>query len=79
MQVRLAQHKDIDAISSVLAASWKTAYRNIVDDNYLDSLPENHWVDFLANGLDCKSIFAMVLEDRKHIIGGAILAQGENA
>jgi GNAT superfamily N-acetyltransferase/REP element-mobilizing transposase RayT len=40
---------DFDAISRIYALSWKTAYKNIVPQQYLDELPENRWSDVLRN------------------------------
>ena len=57
VNVRMAQTKDIERISCVLAASWKTAYRGIVHDDYLDALQDNHWAKFLTTGLNNASIF----------------------
>lgn len=74
MQVRIAQDKDINQISSVLATSWKTAYRGLVNDDYLDSLQSDHWLYFLASGLHDGTLFAMVVEDNQKIFGAAILS-----
>lgn len=77
MQVKIAGHEDIAAMSSVLAASWKSAYRGIVNDDYLDLLPDNHWVESLTAGLNNGNIFAMTLEYSQRMIGAAIIGQGE--
>ncbi|MDL2289405.1 GNAT family N-acetyltransferase [Clostridia bacterium OttesenSCG-928-F22] len=74
LQVRAAVYKDIDAISEVLATSWKSAYRGIVNDDYLDRLKNSHWIDFLSAGLNDGNIFVRVLEDDQHIAGVAILS-----
>jgi ribosomal protein S18 acetylase RimI-like enzyme len=76
--VRLARIEDIEEISSVLAMSWKTAYRGIVGDDYLDSLRYDHWVEFLSNGLISNTVFPMVLLDGNKIIGASILGKSEN-
>ncbi|MCL2008940.1 MAG: GNAT family N-acetyltransferase [Synergistaceae bacterium] len=77
ISVRLAHTEDIEKISYVLAASWKTAYRGIVDDDYLDSLSNDHWVDFLATALNGDSVFAMVLQEKQEIVGASILGKSE--
>ena len=56
IQVRIASLEDVNEISCVLAASWKSAYRGIVHDEYLDSLNHNHWVKFLIDGIKNKNI-----------------------
>lgn len=77
LRIKIADMKDISKISSVLAASWKTAYRGIVDDDYLDSLKSDHWVDFLVSGLKDKRIFSMIMENNQETIGAAILSKTE--
>ncbi len=54
VHIRTAGFEDIAAISSILAASWKTAYRGIVNDDYLDLLTDEHWIDFLNTGMNNK-------------------------
>ena len=76
--VRLAQIEDISRISLVLATSWKAAYRGgIVNDDYLDSLKDDHWIDFLSSGLISGLILSMVLQEGQDIIGAAILRKTE--
>jgi ribosomal protein S18 acetylase RimI-like enzyme len=74
--IRTSGIEDIDNISKVLAASWKTAYRGIVNDDYLDSLTDNHWIELLNTGMNNDGVFAMVIEDQD-IIGAAILGKTE--
>ena len=75
--VRIAQKEDIEKISYVLASSWKTAYREIVHDDYLNALKNNHWVEFLTTGLSKDSLFSMVIENDQEIVGAAILSKTE--
>lgn len=75
--IRTTEPKDADTISCVLAASWKTAYRGIIDDNYLDMLKTDHWTAFLTAGLNDGSIFSMIIESNKAAIGAAVLSNGE--
>ena len=77
VNVRTAKTEDIDKISIVLAASWKTAYRGIVADDYLDSIREDRWVDFLTAGLSNGAIFSMVLQENQEIAGASILGKSE--
>ena len=77
IEVRMAQVKDIPQISNVLAESWKTAYRGIVDDEYLDTIETGHWVEFLINGLSDGTVFSMVLLDNQNFAGACILRKSE--
>jgi GNAT superfamily N-acetyltransferase len=75
---RIACCEDAAAISDLLTASWKSAYRGIVNDPYLDELDSVHWVDYLISGMKDKSIWAMVLEKDRDMIGAAVLRETEN-
>ncbi len=77
ISVRIAGTSDAAEISRMIAASWKTAYRGLVEDDYLDQLPYDHWECFLTRGLKEDSIFAMVLRQGEDI-GAAILGASEN-
>ena len=75
--IRIAKLDDKERISAVLAASWKTAYRGMVGDDYLDALKYDHWVEFLTSGINGKYIISMVLEEGYTIIGAAILGESD--
>lgn len=77
IEVRLAKSGEIAGISSVLAKSWRFAYRGIVSDSYLDTLPDEHWVSFLTSALEGDSIFSMILIDGGEIAGASILGKSE--
>ena len=50
MEIRkITETDDFDAISRIYALSWKTAYKNIVPQQYLDELSESRWSDILRN------------------------------
>ena len=78
VSTRIAKIEDANNISIVLATSWKSAYRGIVGDDYLDPLKDSHWVDFLNNGLSGDAVFSMVLLEDQQIIGASILGTSEN-
>lgn len=71
LRIRASTREDIPGVSGVLAASWKSAYRGIVDDGYLDALEEDRWVPLLRddrqNGAHC-----MVAEAKDRLIGASI-------
>jgi len=77
VRIRNAGIEDVAAMTRVLASSWKSEYRGIVHDEYLDLLSDNHWVDFLIAGIKNNTIHAMVLEKEQEIIGSAILNESE--
>ena len=48
MEIRyMTPADDIMAISRVYEKSWKFAYKNIIPQEYLDSIPEGSWVSSL--------------------------------
>jgi L-amino acid N-acyltransferase YncA len=54
--IRRAEPNDAAGIARVHVHSWRTTYRDIVPDAYLDGLDEAeraaHWLDLLDGGLD---------------------------
>lgn len=67
--IRHAQKDDITTISRVLASSWKSAYRGIVHDAYLDALLYDRWVPFLESGFIDHKLQGLVLEKEGMIMG----------
>ncbi|MBU5484175.1 GNAT family N-acetyltransferase [Clostridium sp. MSJ-11] len=48
MEIRLMNEQDdCFAISNVYEESWKGAYKGIIPQAYLDSIPKGRWVQFL--------------------------------
>jgi hypothetical protein len=39
--------EEADDISRIYAESWKTAYKGIVPEGYLEELPHNRWTSML--------------------------------
>ena len=49
-----------EEVSYIYAASWKTAYRGIVPQSYLDGLSQEQWVPFLSDPQ--RAAFAMDID-----------------
>jgi ribosomal protein S18 acetylase RimI-like enzyme len=47
MEIRTMREDEAPAVSRIYAQSWKSAYRGIVPQPYLDSLPEYRWTGIL--------------------------------
>lgn len=80
----MARRQDTERISLVTATSWKTTYRGMIDDTYLDDLKEDHWVQFLISAFDddgqlSEGRLCMVLLLDEQIVASAVLAQAEKA
>lgn len=69
---RTADIEDIHAISRLFAESWKYAYRDIVSKDYLDALPDEHWIVFLQTGLSEHTINCLVAEEDGKMIGASV-------
>ena len=59
------EHDDRYAISHVYEASWKSAYKDIVPQAYLDSIPEGHW----ATVLDDPAWHTLIMLDGEKVVG----------
>ncbi|MFB0920937.1 MAG: GNAT family N-acetyltransferase [Oscillospiraceae bacterium] len=55
---------DIDEISRIYALSWKTAYRGLIPDDYLDSISETRWSPLLRTE---SNRLLLALEDGKPV------------
>lgn len=55
----LQRTDDLLAISNIYEQSWRYAYRGIIPDEYLDSIPSAQW----ASGLNVGSRYALLLFD----------------
>ncbi len=58
---------DLAAVSEVYEKSWKYAYRNIIPDEYLDSIPAGKWI----NGINKNERTDIIALDGGKIIGAA--------
>lgn len=64
---RLQDSDDFHAVSHVYEESWKAAYRGLLPQEYLDSLPAGQWVPYLKRpGRE-----SLILLDEGKIIGAA--------
>lgn len=64
MEIRTMQYEDIDHVSRIYALSWKTAYRGIIPQAYLDGLADNRWSLILA---ESPFTSLVMLEDGEYI------------
>jgi len=66
MEVRyITPVDDRNLISRVYEESWKFAYKGIIPQDYLDSIPEGRW----ASGLDKQDRQTLVCVDNGKIVG----------
>lgn len=66
MEIRkLRDTDDRLAVSRIYEESWKSAYKGIVPQAYLDGIPAGHW----ASGLDRVGWTALVMTEGETLIG----------
>lgn len=56
---------DIYEISSIYESSWKSAYKDIIPQEYLDGIPSGHWADTLKS----PSLYSLLMLDGNKVIG----------
>lgn len=65
----------ISDVSAFLAGCWKSAYKDLIDNEYLSSLKDDHWIDFLTSGLNKHTIICIAAESENKIIGISIFGK----
>lgn len=66
MEIRyLSPEDDLYEVSNVYEKSWKSAYKGIIPQDYLDSIPVGRW----AESINRKGMYNLVAEENSHIIG----------
>ena len=72
MEIRFLQPEDDPAeISRIYEESWKYAYRGIIPQDYLDSIPEGRWVSSLTR----EGVRHLVLLEGSRMIGTASVSR----
>ena len=61
----LSEYDDPLALSLVYEESWKHAYKGIIPQNYLDSIPHGRW----AEAAKAEGRRSLVLTDGARIVG----------
>ncbi|MCM0582148.1 GNAT family N-acetyltransferase [Weissella diestrammenae] len=69
MIIRQANINDILGIASVHNESWKTTYKGIVDQVYLDGLKINDWIKSWENKINDKSMYILVVTNNDEVVG----------
>lgn len=72
MEIRfLRQDDDLFAVSNVYEASWKYAYKGMIPQDYLDSIPKGKW----AGSITKAGMHALVMIENGCIIGTACICR----
>jgi ribosomal protein S18 acetylase RimI-like enzyme len=69
--IRPALLKDVEAIARVHVATWRSAYRGVLPDDFLASLSEAHYADRWRRVIGDGSSSVQVVEQAEGIVGFA--------
>ncbi|EHQ89603.1 GNAT family N-acetyltransferase [Desulfosporosinus youngiae] len=69
MEIRKATLHDVKQISRIHALSWKSAYKGIVPQAYLDELKEDFWVPAFEAWLKDNVLTAQLIFEKSGAIG----------
>ena len=69
MEIRKATIDDVKAISRIHALSWKSAYKGIVPQAYLDELKEDFWVQAFEAWINDNALTAQVILVNGSLVG----------
>lgn len=76
MEIRRLMPSDSRAeLSRIYEESWKYAYRGIIPQFYLDSIPSGRWAD----SVDGEGRYSLILLDRGRMIGTSSFSQSRFA
>lgn len=67
--IRRAEKKDASSIAEILVKTWKTAFLNIVDENYSSNLSGENYRNYFLERLENKKEFFFVNENDGMING----------
>lgn len=78
MQLREATDRDALLISRIIAASWRSAYRDIIDPVYLSRLPEEYWLPSMRAWLGSGRMYGFIAEENGIPAGCVIYGRGHD-
>lgn len=69
VKIRKTTLKDASIISNIYALSWKSAYKNIVPQKYLDELKSDFWISSFENRIKNNIITAQLIYENELPVG----------
>lgn len=78
MEIRKGTLDDVNDISRIHALSWKSAYKGIVPQKYLDELKEDFWVHTFTSWLQDNTVAVMVIIDDERPVGVAVCGRSRD-
>ncbi|MGI6005563.1 MAG: GNAT family N-acetyltransferase [Christensenellales bacterium] len=77
--VRQALPMDAQAMSRIFALSWKSAYRGIVPDAYLDALREDFWTSAFSGWFEGGDMKGQMIYEGSRAVGAVVYGPGRDA
>ncbi len=69
MHIRRATQEHVTAISHILAASWKSGYRGLLPQSYLDEIADDRWVDIFTQWMESGRMTTLLACDELTTVG----------
>ncbi|SNS99142.1 Acetyltransferase (GNAT) family protein [Anaerovirgula multivorans] len=69
MEIRKATLDEVKDISRIHALSWKSAYKGIIPQAYLDELKEDFWVPSFTSWIKDNVLTVQLILDNGHSVG----------
>lgn len=76
--LREAVPGDAALISHLFAESWKEAYRGIIEQHYLDRLPDEYWVPSVRAWLESGRLSALISYEDDQPVGSVVYGRGRD-
>ncbi len=76
--MREAVPADAALISHLFAESWKDAYRGIIEQHYLDRLPDEYWVPSVRAWLESGRLSALISYEDDQPVGSVVYGRGRD-
>ena len=70
--IRPATEEDILSLSQILVRAWQEGFKNIIDQNYLDSMNAEEWAQKRQIWLEDKDHCVLIAEDENRAPAGFI-------
>ena len=78
MVLREAEAQDAALISRIIAASWRSAYQEIIDPMYLSRLPDEYWLPSMRGWLASGRMYGLIAESDGQPLGCIIYGRGRD-
>ncbi|KMT22462.1 GNAT family N-acetyltransferase [Clostridium cylindrosporum] len=78
LKIRQAVVEDAKVISNIHALSWKSAYKELVPQRYLDDLKNDFWVEAFENWIRSDDLKAKIIYENEKPIGCAIYGKSRD-